>query len=320
MDLRVFFAPLAIVFAFCRACSNLEPNARLVNSSESDENKVYYSEIVVFGKVGQTVTGDYPFSNISGISAISFDIYCTFKGATHINSLNKIIIAGLGNQNKQIVGCPNATVETDKEVIMFIKSTGQKGVFELEFAPVKGQADVILDDLSTVCGLEQDTDSTHTCGDYETSNDKDCSQFVPRPIINEVDTHIADSSKQFKHNVTSKDTPLVTQNAVNNDKMVNEGVATSKTSRMSTTTNKMSTQLATTQKPLARDMATKKATTSLMTKHAPVETNIGNDKMVNDEVARSKTIADNDASQDNSCSISTISLLLVCCAALLVQL
>lgn len=323
MDIRAFFASLAVVFVVCRGCTVLEPTARYANSSENDENKVYYSEIVVFGRVGEALTGSYPYSNIPGVFTMTFDVLCTFKGAQHIKSMKTIIIAGLGNENKQIAGCPNASVSTNDEVIMFLKSTKQQNVFEVEFAPGKGAIQVIVDDLTTVCGIEEDTSSEHPCATYAPTGPDECRMYkppVPRPP-DDVHTLVASTPNPPDHEVTTKNiTDSMNQQTVKEvhaGKMVSEEVASSSTRSMGNSTTNMPTKLASTRNHLDRNNTPK--VTTVMTQQSVVETKIKDDKTVNEEVAISKTGNVGD-SKNKSCPISIISLLLFCFTTLLALL
>lgn len=237
MDTRIFVF-LAIVFAICKGCSVFEPNARTANSSEAPEVKVHYSEIVVFGKVGEIVTGNYPFSNISGVSTRSFKVFCIFKGKQDLHSQTNITIVGLGNENKQIMGCPNATVNTDDEVIMFLKSTKQTTLFELEFAPISGATSHILDELSAVCGLEKDPGDK--CVDFDPTGE--CIPYIPSPT-KEVASHQQPTSNPALPELeTTTQKPITNQTvveaSVKDDKMINNKVESSNNKYMRVSDNK----------------------------------------------------------------------------------
>jgi hypothetical protein len=77
-------------------CSKLEPGARAIETGhefETDDRKVYYSKVVVFGEVVRTVQGDYPFKGKDGVHTVEFNVLCTYKGGPVPKT---IYIAGMG--------------------------------------------------------------------------------------------------------------------------------------------------------------------------------------------------------------------------------
>lgn len=74
-------------------CSKLERGARVLNGEDEDERKVHYSKVVVYGNIGDTVTGDYPFKGVAGVYTVEFEVLCTYLGGP---VSKKIHISGIG--------------------------------------------------------------------------------------------------------------------------------------------------------------------------------------------------------------------------------
>lgn len=80
-------------------CTKLKYGARAHETKDpfdSDERKVYYSDVVVFGEIGETVVGDYPYKGIEGVSTIKFKVLCTYKAENVSEIPSTIFIAGIG--------------------------------------------------------------------------------------------------------------------------------------------------------------------------------------------------------------------------------
>ena len=60
---------------------------------EYEDQKVFFSEYVAFGKVGGDVTGNYPYSDVAGVRTVKFKVKCSFKGD---QMPEDIFIAGVG--------------------------------------------------------------------------------------------------------------------------------------------------------------------------------------------------------------------------------
>lgn len=77
-------------------CSVLEPGARAYETGdefETDDRKVYYTEVIVYGEVLGEVVGNYPFDGINGVFTVEFKVLCTYKGGPVPKT---IFIAGMG--------------------------------------------------------------------------------------------------------------------------------------------------------------------------------------------------------------------------------
>lgn len=146
---------------------------------DSDDRKVYYSDVVVYGEPLETVQGDYPFKDIDGVSTIKFNVLCVYK-AEGFEVPSTIYIAGIGNENGQIKGCPAAPIGDSKSAVMFLKRTDKHDVFEIEFKPNIGEIDIILDDLSVACGLSLHEGHDEECGFYQPlKKDEGCVSWTP---------------------------------------------------------------------------------------------------------------------------------------------
>lgn len=177
----------AVLFSYVLCCTKLEPGARATGRDgddeyDKDERKVYYSQVVVWGEVVANATGNYPFKDIPGVYTVKFNVICTYKGGPVPST---IYIAGVGNLNKELPSCPSAPLGESKNHVMFLKKTSRPEVFEIEFKPNQGDASVILDDLSIVCGLNlSDVDYHDTmCGDFPPMSKKHgCAEWTPLVI------------------------------------------------------------------------------------------------------------------------------------------
>ena len=95
---------------------------------------------------------------------------------------NTVFLCVVGNKNEALPGCPHVRMPgTEEDVVMFVKNTSNPAVFELEFMPRTGAAEVVLDDLTVHCGLEMHEESAvGECSNfYPLTDDDGCTPFVP---------------------------------------------------------------------------------------------------------------------------------------------
>jgi len=164
---------LASVVMLGQGCTDLGP---LRTGTELDEMKVYYSDAVVFG----VVKGITP-SETTGIKNVEFEVVCSYKGNVHTKT---IYITGVGNRNGEMPGCPKVKVEKDEQVVFFLKrlpSRSSDPWFEAEFAPLRGDSSIFLDDMTVVCGLDLTTGGEVMEADvcFEPIGEEDCEMYYP---------------------------------------------------------------------------------------------------------------------------------------------
>ena len=56
------------------------------------------------------------------------------------------------NSNEEIPGCPSAVVKKDMAYVFFLNEK-TRDYYEIEFQPIGGEASIIIDDLTIICGL-----------------------------------------------------------------------------------------------------------------------------------------------------------------------
>jgi len=151
--------------------------------------KIKFSSHVLFGRSVRKVNGaEYPFDGIDGVFTLEFDVLCSYKGGRVPQT---VYIAGMGNTNGALPGCPSVEMPTTEYSVMFLKQTRMPSVFEVEFASIDSDdSDIMLDDLTVMCGLEQHEETAaDECADvYPLSEDDGCVTFTAASTIPPVST------------------------------------------------------------------------------------------------------------------------------------
>ncbi|XP_045166539.2 uncharacterized protein LOC123529965 isoform X1 [Mercenaria mercenaria] len=218
MGLGIYAITVGLIFVLpcVLGCSKFKPGARASETKDdfdTDERKVYYSEVVVFGeivgKVAKTDKRNFPYKDVEGVDTVEFKVNCTYLGGPDIPST--IYISGIGNENGEIPGCPPAPVGASKEAVMFLKRAeipGHNDVFETEFKPNFGEVEIMLDDLSLTCGLNLTENSHEICKDYPPLTlEEECIKWEPIVITPKPKPEKTTKPKPV---VTPKPEPVVT--------------------------------------------------------------------------------------------------------------
>ena len=75
--------------------------------------------------------------------------------STRSRELPRIYIYISGNKKQKIRGCPKAELKTDHSYVFFLNNkTGDH--YEVEFEPLAGESEIIIDDLTIICGLKRE--------------------------------------------------------------------------------------------------------------------------------------------------------------------
>ncbi|XP_045166540.1 uncharacterized protein LOC123529965 isoform X2 [Mercenaria mercenaria] len=214
MGLGIYAITVGLIFVLpcVLGCSKFKPGARASETKDdfdTDERKVYYSEVVVFGeivgKVAKTDKRNFPYKDVEGVDTVEFKVNCTYLGGPDIPST--IYISGIGNENGEITGCPAAPLELSKEAVMFLKRTDvASDIFEVEFAPNYGEALIMLDDLSMVCGLKLENVSDSICNDYPLEGETYCVRWTPIVITPKPDVTPNPESEETPNPESEEDT------------------------------------------------------------------------------------------------------------------
>lgn len=159
--------------------------ARLPAGNETDTQKVYYSKIVLYGKVVSKIEGeDDTWSDLDGVYTVKVDVLCIYKGGNIMKAKNggevpkTIYVTGAGNLNKQKAGCPKAPLEEGDVPLLYLKETEDGDVYEVEYKPAKDSADFLLDELSLNCNLQLIT-LDPVCEGYPPYDGPDCLVYTP---------------------------------------------------------------------------------------------------------------------------------------------
>ena len=69
--------------------------------------------------------------------------------------LTRFFIYISGNTKQKIRGCPKAELKLDHSYVFFLNNkTGDH--YEVEFEPLAGESEIIIDDLTIICGLKRE--------------------------------------------------------------------------------------------------------------------------------------------------------------------